>query len=540
VIGLSIAVPGALLLLWLLLSVPDGLSGWDLLAGVPVALLGVLAASRWPGLGRWVRRRLAPDDEPPPGDPDALDPAVLPTALDSLLRTLAVELHAHRLAVWQVDTDRGRLEPVHVFGRPLKPTSAAGSPLTWAATERGVIRLDPAPHWALGTVVAVSIDPKRVLTAEWPLDHTQLPPRALILRTAALLGPFLRLHDQQRDAVAASERLDRIIELLRRVPRYDATQMPEALARTAIEVVGAEGAAVAAWDGSEGRILARDGEGGGPQPGTMFQASDGDLAHAARTGAVLRRAPGEASPLATADERWDRGVAYRVTIPLVDPRDTPRGAIAAWGVGPLAEQGITLLEALAPLLALQLAQGADLARFRQRATIDALTALPNRAALDDRLEEIRALFDRYRRPVAALVIDLDHFKRINDTWGHDAGDAVLRHVARVLRTVIRDTDFAARFGGEELVVLLPETLLRPAIDVGERIRAAIADTPAEVDGQTISLTASVGVSACPECVDDPGGLFTSADQALYTAKEGGRNRVEPAAVRTPAESRAEP
>ncbi|MFW6206171.1 MAG: GGDEF domain-containing protein, partial [Gemmatimonadota bacterium] len=200
--------------------------------------------------------------------------------------------------------------------------------------------------------------------------------------------------------------------------------------------------------------------------------------------------------------------------------------VAVWGDRPPAEQGVELLEALGPLLAIQLQRATDLQDFRSRVTVDDLTGLMNRAAFDERMVEERARFHRYRRPLALMVIDLDRFKAVNDTHGHNAGDAVLRAVAATVRRTVRDADIPARYGGEELVVLMPETLLHAARESAERVRAAIAGANIVHDGRTIPITASIGVSACPEVVDDPAELFESADAALYAAKEAGRDRVE--------------
>src|SRR5690606_6303318 len=132
------------------------------------------------------------------------------------------------------------------------------------------------------------------------------------------------------------------------------------------------------------------------------------------------------------------------------------------------------------------------------------------------------------RPLSLLVIDLDHFKSINDRFGHEAGDDVLCRTARIIEGSIRDIDTAARFGGEEFVVLPPETDVASALDVAERIRATLAESDIESGGRTIPVRASIGVSSCPALVALPADLISSADAALYRAKEDGRNRVVPA------------
>ena len=171
---------------------------------------------------------------------------------------------------------------------------------------------------------------------------------------------------------------------------------------------------------------------------------------------------------------------------------------------------------------------ADNARLEQLAHTDALTQLLNRRALTERItaEMERAL--RYDSSMALLMIDLDHFKRINDTYGHLVGDDVLRDVAKLLTETIRLSDTVARYGGEEFLVLLPETDDAGAETFAERIRVAIEahDFGLRSHKPGLSLTTSVGVATFPaariESVED---LFARADAALYRAKADGRNRV---------------
>jgi two-component system cell cycle response regulator len=128
--------------------------------------------------------------------------------------------------------------------------------------------------------------------------------------------------------------------------------------------------------------------------------------------------------------------------------------------------------------------------------------------------------------MAVMLIDLDFFKAVNDTHGHDVGDAVLREFALRLRRNIRGVDLACRFGGEEFVVLMPDTDFAQAQGVAERVRAAIAERPFDIGGgRSISVTISVGVSLNEHAVDAPETLIKRADIALYRAKREGRNRV---------------
>ena len=163
----------------------------------------------------------------------------------------------------------------------------------------------------------------------------------------------------------------------------------------------------------------------------------------------------------------------------------------------------------------------------EMAVTDGLTGLHNRRYLDSHLQ---TLFDRAvarRRPLSVMITDLDRFKLINDTHGHDGGDDVLREFARRLRKNVRGIDLACRFGGEEFVVVMPDTDGAVAEKVAERIRAEIAQTPFPVgkSGQAMDVTVSVGVSSMLKGLDSVAGLMKRADLALYEAKSAGRNRV---------------
>jgi two-component system cell cycle response regulator len=163
----------------------------------------------------------------------------------------------------------------------------------------------------------------------------------------------------------------------------------------------------------------------------------------------------------------------------------------------------------------------------EMAVTDGLTGLQNRRYLDSHLQ---TLFDRAvarRRPLSVMITDLDRFKSVNDTYGHDGGDDVLREFAHRLRKNVRGIDLACRFGGEEFVVVMPDTDGAIAEKVAERIRAEIAKLPFPIgkDGKAIEVTVSVGVSSMLKGPDTVQALMKRADQALYEAKSGGRNRV---------------
>jgi two-component system cell cycle response regulator len=141
---------------------------------------------------------------------------------------------------------------------------------------------------------------------------------------------------------------------------------------------------------------------------------------------------------------------------------------------------------------------------------------------------LKALTDAAKangRPLSVVVIDVDNFKSVNDTHGHDAGDTVLREFARRIKRNTRGIDLACRLGGEEFIIIMPDTGMERARQVGERVRECIAGEPFQADhGIQVAVTASVGVATLGE-QDTFAGVFKRADRALYAAKRGGRNRV---------------
>jgi diguanylate cyclase len=161
---------------------------------------------------------------------------------------------------------------------------------------------------------------------------------------------------------------------------------------------------------------------------------------------------------------------------------------------------------------------------RVKARTDPLTGLPNRAAYDDQLATELERWQRYNTPFSVAVVDLDRFKRINDDYGHLAGDKVLRLVARVLQRNLRGSDFIARYGGEEFVLIFPSTGKRDSLVAADKLREAVKASPFNFKGEPVMVTASFGVAEVqPD--DDAETLFGRADCALYRAKEGGRDRV---------------
>ncbi|HEY0839679.1 MAG TPA: GGDEF domain-containing protein [Vulgatibacter sp.] len=200
-----------------------------------------------------------------------------------------------------------------------------------------------------------------------------------------------------------------------------------------------------------------------------------------------------------------------------------------WPRVAFAVEGI--VASLATLLALlALVSHKLISDLAKAARYDVLTGVLNRRTLDDEASRTAALSAGLGLPCAVLMMDLDHFKEVNDTFGHPAGDAALRHFAAVVSSALRSTDVFGRYGGEEFVVLIPGASASHARAAAERLRALVAASPVSFEGREIPLTVSVGIAWEDAAESGFVALLGRADAALYLAKDGGRDRVIEAAA----------
>ena len=192
--------------------------------------------------------------------------------------------------------------------------------------------------------------------------------------------------------------------------------------------------------------------------------------------------------------------------------------------------GTDFLERLSAIVALSLENCVNLERVKRIGLTDPLTGVNNRRFFDQRLQEEVARALRHDVPLSCLLLDIDHFKNINDTYGHPLGDRVLTDAAAIMRAQLRGSDLLARYGGEEFAALLTHTHKPAALEIAERIRSAIAEHEfLTTDGGSLRATLSIGVATLQHQGNDVSGeggrLVSAADAALYAAKRGGRNRV---------------
>ena len=208
------------------------------------------------------------------------------------------------------------------------------------------------------------------------------------------------------------------------------------------------------------------------------------------------------------------------------------GVIAASSnIDKLSKTDIEYLSQLSAQASITTQRANAYAEVLKYATLDALTGLNNRRQFEVRLKQEIANAKRNKKPLCCIMLDIDYFKKVNDTWGHSAGDCVLKSVSKIIVQELREYDIASRYGGEEFCILLPDTKIREAVFVAQRLRKAVESSDVSISedqvfgADTLKVTISIGVSEFDEGMDMPEKLHQCADIALYEAKHRGRNRV---------------
>lgn len=221
-----------------------------------------------------------------------------------------------------------------------------------------------------------------------------------------------------------------------------------------------------------------------------------------------------------------KGMESLLVLPLV-VREEPIGTliVAAKAEQAFATSARETLQALANQLAVAMANASAVRLLEEKATTDGLTGCLNKRAFLAEMEQKILAAQRFRRKLSLIMTDLDHFKAVNDTYGHASGDRVLRELGRVLRRVKRETDLVARFGGEEFCILCEETDARGARLLAERVREELENTEVATELGPLKVTASLGVATFPDDASTAEALFAQGDKALYEAKSRGRNQV---------------
>lgn len=217
--------------------------------------------------------------------------------------------------------------------------------------------------------------------------------------------------------------------------------------------------------------------------------------------------------------------------PLIQEKKLIGAIVAYSNIDVLSNNDIQYLQQLSNQSSITIQRASVYGEILKHATLDALTGLNNRRQFDVRLGQEVSTAKRKKTPLCCIMIDVDYFKKVNDTYGHIAGDCILKQVGKIIPKELREYDIAARYGGEEFSILLPFTSIQEAFAVAQRLRKAIEETEMDIsearvpNTKTIKVTASFGVSEYVETIKDPKELYKMADSALYEAKERGRNRV---------------
>jgi len=329
------------------------------------------------------------------------------------------------------------------------------------------------------------------------------------------------------DALSGTHDLDRLLEIV---------------LETALASTGARAGAVLLVRGEALEVVVGDGLAARGVPDDLrVPVGEGILGGVARTGlpvsgyvdAAMRPLAGEPREIELAAMPLVRSGAVVGVLALFD-RD-----------GPFSEQDLATLRTLAGQATAAVDNVLLHEETRRQSLTDGLTGLWNYRYFQMSVSKELERAARFHRPLALLMLDLDRFKVVNDTFGHQRGDAVLVELAERLRGQVRDVDLLARYGGEEFVVVLPETDEAGAVQVAERIRQSVAGSPFGADGQgpsgsPLQLTVSIGIAVFPAHGDTPATLLRRADDALYTAKREGRDALRVAPPELPLQSRAGP
>lgn len=466
---------------------------------------------------------------------------VVEAELRAWLEALRLALGAQRACLWMRLPGADRLQVALVMpqGAASRPSEVPlrGHALGWVVSEgvalrasRGDIFRGSAAGWLVAAPVA-DTGGERIGCVALDFDQAPRPEAARALELAASVAGRLlssvraeeqksREHEKDRALYGTLTDLDRQLDL---------KELATGLCRRALSVTGGRGAASATWDAGEqtGSIVAVGGEAARTLVG----------AHLEGGGSFLGLALLNATPLPQDDLRgktsfplYVQGIDPRAGSAIIMPMISgiePVGAIVveyARARG-FSEGDVERLRMLATFVAPAFRNALTFGEVKAMSLTDALTGLPNRRSTERALASAVTVAERTGGPFAVAVLDIDHFKRVNDRFGHDAGDLVLRVVGEVIRDRLRPGDHAGRWGGEEFLIVLPGATLEDGARVLERIRRSVESMEVDWGGRPVRVTLSAGLSAFPEVTRSPAGAVSAADAALYKAKRGGRNAV---------------
>jgi diguanylate cyclase (GGDEF)-like protein len=408
----------------------------------------------------------------------------------------------------------------------------------WSAEQRminfdadarvAVARLASAPVEFDGRLIGV-LSVARAEGLERGREHL----KAWLPRHAAHVGRLISLFELRREYGRYMRQGQALLLAAQQVQSHKThDDLIAAICDTALNVSSATDAALIRWRADSGRGWVQYATAGFRQKAPFPLSHDALATLACQDGTMVfisdvseRTEP--MSLFADGDGGWRKG---SLGILPLKRADRVIGAIVVASDRPnvLPDEELGNVALLGAIAATSLEMVWEMEEVSKRASTDALTGLANRRAFDEQLGQMLAHADRFGHPVSLILADVDHFKAVNDNFGHDSGDVVLQSIAKTLSEGKRAVDVCARFGGEEIAILLPQTSLQGAFDLADRLRKAVAAKPIPAHGNEISVTISCGVACYPDGVLTKEALFAAADRALYEAKSAGRNCVKAA------------
>ncbi|MFI5228928.1 MAG: diguanylate cyclase [Gemmatimonadales bacterium] len=458
--------------------------------------------------------------------------------LDRLLRDIRDLSSAEEAIFWRWVETRQALVPsawsTEAAERPaFFDVRAWGALVRWSA-EANVVQfageaedapvLAAVPVLGTGTIYGVL-----TLTAAGGLRLDRDSARSWMPRFAAQVAGLLQLFDLRREYGRHMRQSEALLDAVKRLHGHrGAEALSQALCDTARDVTSATVAGLVRWNAAEKHgVVQAISPSSEIEPGFHVTA-DSLVGRVCVEG--LRLVLEDAAPAVIDGCPYGglpRPIGSAAIIPIIET-DHAIGAIVVEGkmpgdVSQHEARNVGLLAAVArgPLEIVW-----EIEEVSLRARTDPLTGLANRRHFDEQLRRVVTETDRFGGACSLILLDLDQFKQVNDRFGHEAGDAVLKHVARLLSETVRAVDLCARYGGEEIGVLLPQTAEQGAVELAERLRATLEARPSLYAGRPIGVTASFGVATYPAPVPSGELLVASADKALYEAKASGRNCVK--------------
>jgi diguanylate cyclase (GGDEF)-like protein len=408
-----------------------------------------------------------------------------------------------------------------------------GALVRWSA-EQAVVQLDgesdPMPRLAAAPVLGpTSVHGVLTATSRKGLRLDRDGARSWMPRYAAQIAGLIQLFDVRREYGRHMRQSGALLDAVQRLHVHrNAEGLAQALCDTACDVTSATAAGIVRWNDKDQHGVVQ----------AVSPSIDLEVGFHVTAESMVGRVCVERLPLLLEDARpgtseacpfggLPRRIGSVAIVPVMSADDVI-GALIVEGAeaGDISQHESRNVGLLAAVARGSLEIAWEVEEVSKRARTDALTGLANRRHFDEQLRRVAAETDRFGGTCSLILLDLDHFKEVNDRYGHEGGDAALKHVAQVLSEAVRTVDLCARYGGEEIVILLPQTSADGAVDLAERLRQTIESRPASSGGERIPITASFGVATYPTPVPYGDWLVFAADKALYESKAAGRNCVK--------------